>query len=149
MREATAIIGTLSDMADHAKRVLNREQRRNLDIEIGFLEGLLRRDPKYIDALQILGDDYTRRGRFQDGLRVDEQLSELRPTDPMVHYNLACSYALTDRHEDAFAALNLALDRGYRDFRWLGKDPDLSTFRRHPLYRRLRARIRAMKVKID
>ena len=51
---------------------LTREQERNLDIEIGFLEGVVRRDPGYLDALQILGDNYTRRGRFNDGLKVDE-----------------------------------------------------------------------------
>ena len=136
-------------MGENTKGPLNREQKRSLDIEIGFLEGLLRRDPKYVDALQILGDDYTRRGRYEDGLKVDEQLTHLRPGDPLTHYNLACSYALTSRFEEAFAALNLALDHGYRDFRWLAKDPDLNGFRRHALYRRLRVRIKSMQVKID
>ena len=104
---------------------MTREQERSLDIEIGFLEGVVRRDPAYIDALQILGDNYTRRGRFQDGLKVDEQLVRLRPADALVHYNLACSYSLTEQFEAAAAALNRALDLGYRDFKWLAKDPDL------------------------
>src|SRR2546430_6556042 len=60
---------------------MTRDQERSLDIEIGFLEGVVRRDPGYIDALQILGDNYTRRGRFEDGLKVDEQLVRLRPAD--------------------------------------------------------------------
>src|SRR5437773_1092415 len=78
---------------------MTREQERNLDIEIGFLEGVVRRDPGYIDALQILGDNYTRRGRFEDGLKVDEQLVRLRPGDALVHYNLACSCSLTEQFE--------------------------------------------------
>jgi hypothetical protein len=47
---------------------LTRDEKRNLDVEIGFLEGLVRKDPQYVEALQILGDDYTKRGRFDDGL---------------------------------------------------------------------------------
>lgn len=135
-------------MAERDKAKLGREERRNLDIEIGFLEGLTRRDPSYTEALKLLGDDYTRRGRFEDGLKVDAQVAQLRPTDPWAHYNLACSYALTNRPEAAYAELNHALDHGYRDFRWLAKDPDLAAFRKHPLYRKLRARVRAMQIKV-
>ena len=127
---------------------MTREQERNLDIEIGFLEGVVRRDPGYIDALQILGDNYTRRGRFEDGLKVDEQLVHLRPGDALVHYNLACSYSLTEQFESAAVALNRALDLGYRDFKWLSKDPDLAKLRKHPLYKKIRARIKAMEIKI-
>ena len=127
---------------------MTREQERNLDIEIGFLEGVVRRDPGYIDALQILGDNYTRRGRFEDGLKVDEQLVRLRPGDALVYYNLACSYSLTEQFESAAVALNRALDLGYRDFKWLSKDPDLAKLRKHPLYKKIRARIKAMEIKI-
>ena len=127
---------------------MTREQERNLDIEIGFLEGVVRRDPGYIDALQILGDNYTRRGRFEDGLKVDEQLVRLRPGDALVHYNLACSCSLTEQFESAAVALNRALDLGYRDFKWLSKDPDLAKLRKHLLYKKIRARIKAMEIKI-
>jgi len=127
---------------------LDRDERRNLDIEIGFLEGLVRRDPAYADALSLLAEDYSRRGRFEDGLRADSRVAQLRPNDPLAHYNLACSYALTNQPDAAFAALNLAIDRGYRDFRWLARDPDLAAFRKHPLYRRLRARVKAMSVRV-
>src|SRR5437588_9494512 len=135
-------------MTSKRSKKMQRDQDRNLDNEIGFLEGVVRRDPGYIDALQILGDNYTRRGRFEDGLKVYEQLVHLRPGDALVHYNLACSYSLTEQFEAAAAALNRALDLGYRDFKWLTKDPDLATFRKHPLYKRIRARIKAMEIKI-
>ena len=128
---------------------LSREQERSLDIEIGFLEGVVTRDPTYTEALQILGDDYTRRGRFHDGLKVDEQLVRLRPADALVHYNLACSYSLTEQFEAAAAALDRALDLGYRDFKWLSKDPDLARLRKHRFYQKIRARIKAMEIKIS
>lgn len=127
---------------------LTPQQERDVDIEIGFIEGVVRRDPHYVDALQVLGDNYTRRGRFADGLKVDEQLATLMPKDALVHYNLACSFALTDQPERAVASLHRALDLGYADFNWLRRDPDLRGIRRHPLYRSIRDRIRAMKVKV-
>ncbi len=129
------------------KKKLSRDQQRELDVRIGFMEGVVRRDPAYIEALQVLGDDYTRRGKFVAGLKVDEQLSLLRPADPMVQYNLACSYSLTGNFNQAVAALERALDLGYHDFKWLDQDPDLSDLRRHPLYKNIRAKLRSLRSK--
>ena len=42
---------------------LARKEARELDVKISFLEGLVRRDPQYVEALQILGDHYTQRGQ--------------------------------------------------------------------------------------
>src|SRR2546423_8668261 len=83
------------------RKKLNRQEKRDLDIEIGFLEGLVRRDPGYIDALQILGDDYTKRGKFTLGLKIDQRLAVLKPMDSLIQYNLACSYSLTGQQEEA------------------------------------------------
>lgn len=124
-----------------------REQR-DLDIEIGFIEGVVKRDPEYFDALQVLGDDYTRRGKFPEGRQIDEQLVRLRPHDPLAHYNLACSYSLTEQFESAAASLEQALNFGYRDFRWLTKDPDLAKFRKHPLYKKIRTKLRSLQIRI-
>lgn len=128
------------------RRRLTRQEQRDLDVEIGFLEGLVRRDPGYVDALQILGDDYTRRGRFAAGLEVDERLCQLRTDDPIVHYNLACSYSLTKQPEQAAAALHRALDLGFKNLSWVSRDPDLNELRRHPLYEGIRARVRSLQV---
>src|SRR5258706_16221796 len=116
------------------KQKLSRRQQQDLDIEIGFIEGVVQRDPHYVEALQILGDDYTRRGKFENGLRIDEQLARLRPDDPTVLYNLACSYALVGQLEAAVSALNRAIDGGYDDFKWLMKDPDLKKLRSSALF---------------
>lgn len=129
-------------------RKLNRRQQRDLDIEIGFMEGVVQRDPKYIEALQILGDDYTKRGKFHEGLKIDQQLVQLRPQDPTTLYNLACSYALTKHYERAVAVLDEAIDQGYRDFKWLVKDPDLRALRQHPLFRQIQVKIRAVKIRV-
>jgi tetratricopeptide (TPR) repeat protein len=127
---------------------LTRKEARELDIKISFMEGLVRRDAQYVEALQILGDHYTQRGRFEDGLKVDQRLSQLQPHSPIVFYNLACSHSLTGEMDQAASALEQALNLGYRDFTWLAKDPDLYPLRQHPLFRTIESKIKKMKVKI-
>jgi hypothetical protein len=36
------------------------------------------------------------------------------------------------------------LDLGYRDFKWLRRDPDLRGLRQHPLYKSVRERVREL-----
>jgi tetratricopeptide (TPR) repeat protein len=128
---------------------LTRRETRELDIKISFLEGLVRRDPHYVEALQVLGDHYTQRGEYDHSLQVDEQLSRLEPSNPLVFYNLACSYSLNREFDRAAASLEKALTLGYRDFKWLAKDPDLQPLRQHPLYRSIETKIRKMRIKIS
>lgn len=126
----------------------SRTSQRDLDTKIEFMEGLVQRDPAYVDALQLLGDHYTQRGRYVDGLKVDERLALLEPDNSLVFYNLACSYSLTEQFDRAVTALEKALKLGYRDFAWLAKDPDLRKLRQQPVYRAIEAKIRRMKVKV-
>lgn len=131
----------------HPSKKLNRVTQRELDVKIGFIEGLVRRDPDYVDALQILGDHYTQRGRLDEGLQVDEKLARLEPKNPVVFYNLACSYSLTENFARALLALEQAIQLGYRDFKWLAKDPDLKNLRAQPAFQDLKERIQRLKSK--
>ena len=117
---------------------LSGKEKLELDIEIEFLSGLIERDPEYVEALQLLGDDFTKRGQFNEGLKIDEQLSRLLPEDSMVFYNLACSYSLTDRIDDSITALNKAVHLGYDDSKWMDTDPDLNKVRTDPRYQSIR-----------
>jgi len=119
-----------------------------LEVEISFLRGVVQRDPDFVEALQVLGDAYTKRGRFDAGLEVDEALSKLCPHDPMVLYNLACSYALTKRHEQAGSALLRAVELGYSDFKWLMKDPDLESLRKHPVFEKIKPKLKKIRIKV-
>jgi tetratricopeptide (TPR) repeat protein len=131
--------------SNNSRKKSGRAQERDLDTKINFLAGIVRRDPDYVDALQLLGDHYTQRG--QEGLKVDERLAQLEPTSSLVFYNLACSYSLTDQFDRALLALDRALDLGYDDFAWLARDPDLKKLRKQPAYEEMKAKIRTLKVK--
>jgi tetratricopeptide (TPR) repeat protein len=127
------------------KKKLTSAEQRDLDTKIQFIEGLVRRDPNYVDALQLLGDHYTQRGRFTEGLNVDERLAQLDPKNALVFYNLACSYSLTDQFERAIIALDQAIELGYRDFKWLAKDPDLKKLRAQPVFQEISEKIQRLK----
>jgi len=128
---------------------LSRKEVRDLEVKITFLEGIVARDPKYVEALQVLGDHYTQRGRFEHSLKVDQQLSRLEPRNPLVFYNLACSYSLNREFDRAAASLEKALSLGYSDFKCLAKDPDLRPLRQHPIFRIIEDKIRKLKVRIS
>lgn len=108
-----------------------------LDFEIDFLERLVARDRYYIDALRVLGELLTHRKSYERGLQVDQRLARLLPYDPVVRYNLACSYALVNARNEAIKALRRAIELGYDDLAFMHCDPDLDSVREHPEYRRL------------
>jgi hypothetical protein len=76
---------------------------------------------------------------------VDERLARLEPENPLVFYNLACSYSLTEEIDRALFALDHAIKLGYRDFSWLARDPDLKKLRSNPAFAELKEKIRLLK----
>ena len=111
--------------------------QEDLDFEISFYEGLLKKKPDFVNALIALGDAYTKRGRYKQGLKIDKRLVRLKPRDPIVHYNLACSYSLLKMADFCLEALKKAIGLGYYDFDFINKDPDLEFIREDPRYRKL------------
>jgi tetratricopeptide (TPR) repeat protein len=109
-----------------------KDQTHDTAFEIGFFESVLRREPGYVEVVEILGGLYTRQGRIADGLRMDRKLVKLQPRDATAHYNLACSLALSRRKTDALRSLRQAVKLGYRDFDWMQQDPDLEELKQHP-----------------
>lgn len=111
--------------------------KADLSFEIAFCEGILRHDAENSDVLGMLAGYYTRIGRIDDGLALDQKLVGLDPDNPTSHYNLACSYALKARRLEAVEALREALRRGYQDFDWMLKDSDLKSLHSYPPFRDL------------
>lgn len=122
------------------KRVVHgmpKQQR----VEMEFLEALRKRVPKYAPVLEALGHIYTRAGRYEDGLRIDAELTCLRPNEPENWYNLACSYALVGQKDSAFSALDRAVSLGYNDVDWILKDKDLKGLHNDPRFKEILSRL--------
>jgi tetratricopeptide (TPR) repeat protein len=123
----SAVSNTLVRLAD----------RNQLDFEVEFFGRILDRSPEYVDVLRVQGNNLTLKGRYAEGLQIDKRLVKLRPGDALAHYNLACSYALLKRTEQAIKNLRRAIELGYRDFRYLKEDRDLDSIRHDPRFRQL------------
>jgi tetratricopeptide (TPR) repeat protein len=113
------------------------KKNKNDQFEIQFLEGVIDKSPCFIEALIALGDLYTKNGLFEQGLAIDQKLASLRPEDPFIFYNLACSYSLLNEVNKSFSVIQLAIRLGYNDFDFLKKDRDLENLRLHPSYNNL------------
>lgn len=105
--------------------------------EIGFYEGILRRLPRDVEVIEILGGLYSKTGRVDEGLRMDRRLVRLMPDSATAHYNLGCSLALKRRKAEAIRALRRAIELGYQDLEWMRDDPDLKPLQSHPAFAEL------------
>jgi len=112
----------------------------NLDFEIDFYRAIIEKAPDYVEVLSVLGEAYTRKGLYYEGLKIDQRLTELRPRDPIAHYNLACSYSLIHKRKEALASLRKSIALGYcdvariatdQDFAWLHDDRSFHRLIRH------------------
>jgi tetratricopeptide (TPR) repeat protein len=111
--------------------------RSNDAVELKFLQKVAERLPGDVEVLQALAELYTRTGRYVEGLEADLQLSHQLPSDDLVWYNLGCSYALTNRPDEAFEALTKAVELGYDDYDWMKTDSDLNDLHDDPRFESL------------
>ena len=113
------------------------DERPGLEFLAEFLETAIKHRPDNVEALAELGHVYTRLGRLQEGLEVDRTLVRLVPDNPTVHYNLACSLALSGAPGAALDALETAVRLGYADADFLIEDGDLASLRQDPRFEAL------------
>lgn len=114
-----------------ARRIMVKPKRKRKDLEIKFYEGLLSKNPNFFHALVSLADAYTKKGFHREGLEVDKRLVSLKPEDPTIRYNFACSLSLIGETEEAFRELKKAILFGYNDFSYILEDADLENVRKH------------------
>ena len=54
---------------------------------------------------------------------------DLHPNSAVVYYNMACVYARPNREEEAVSSLKPAVDKGFKEWSLMVKDPDLKNIR--------------------
>jgi len=112
-----------------------------VEFQIGLYETALALGRDEVPIVAELAELYTRTGQYADGLALDEKLVRREPDNPIFRYNLACSLSLVGDARRAFAALDEALDLGFRDFKLLLEDRDLENLRSDSRWTKLLARI--------
>lgn len=111
--------------------------KKQSDFEMAFFEGIIKKNPDYVEALIPLAEAYTRNGLYEAGLKIDRRLSRICTQDPVVHYNLGCSLALVGKKTEALKALRKAIRLGYSDFTHMRKDRDLKSLHGNSHFERL------------
>jgi tetratricopeptide (TPR) repeat protein len=94
---------------------LNPDDARAANLAAGFLAQL--GDPKAVEYAQR-------------SLAID-------PEDPMLLYNVACTYATMKRYDEALSCLERAVDKGFGHKEWIDHDPDLNPLRENPRFKTL------------
>jgi hypothetical protein len=74
------------------------------------------------------------RREYEKALELIDRALDDSPDDPLLHYNAACALCLWGRLDDAALRLRVAVDKGFRDFIHMERDPDLEALRSHPTY---------------
>ena len=111
-------------------------QRLALEFEAAVIDAGLapvewdKAESHHVELLAHLGDVYSRLGRLEKGLEVDQTLVRIRPQEPIFHYNLACSHSRLGNIEPALEALRIAVHLGYDNFEHLRTDEDLDNLKR-------------------
>ncbi len=102
--------------------------------EAEFLAALARRCSEDLQIIKALADIYTRCGEHAKALEMDKKLAEKLPQDPIVWYNLACSYALLKRQDEAFDCLERSIALGYSNISLITSDKDLKFLHKDPRF---------------
>jgi Flp pilus assembly protein TadD len=66
-----------------------------------------------------------------------EKAVAMRPNDPNVLYNAACTYGLLEMKVEALAMLIRAAETGFSDMEWVSRDTDLACLHGDPEFERL------------
>lgn len=108
-----------------------------IEFELDFFSAILEHRPEFFEVLKAHAKNLAVVRRHQEGLQVDQRITQLRPRDALARYNLACSLALNRHHSEALTELRAAIELGYRDFAFMRQDRDLDSIRKDPRFRAL------------
>ena len=118
------------------------KENSHMYFEIQFFEAILNELPDFDEVLIALGDLYTKKGLYEKGLEIDQKLSRLKPRDPVVFYNLACSYSLIHDIDKSLETIKRAIQYGYDDFDYLESDGDLHNLRQDDRFKQFFSKVK-------
>jgi tetratricopeptide (TPR) repeat protein len=103
-----------------------------------LIEARLQLDPDDVRAANLGAAVYGSIGNRERALELAARSLAIDPDDPMLLYNVACTYLrFDDMHEDAMQCLERAIDKGFGHKEWIDHDPDLDSLRDHPRFKAL------------
>ena len=146
----------ISDIADEAVRVRGADYNiyvpilnalramgksdalRNMNMRrVEALEAHINEVPDDARARMQLAITFASLDREEDAMREARLAMLLRPNEPTVLYNAACTFCMLNRKPEALEAIRKAWDAGFKDAVWARRDPDLAILHDDPEFNRL------------
>jgi serine/threonine protein kinase/Tfp pilus assembly protein PilF len=112
---------------EQRKPMLERARQRTLSF--------VTRHPESPRAYYLGSGIHFELGDRAEGMRWVDKALRVDPSDPGVHYNVACTLALAGESERALDHIERAMELGFAGMKWLANDPDLISIKDHPRFK--------------
>ena len=105
------------------------ERDAGLRRALKLMEDRLELNPDDARAANLAAAFLARLGDLSKAVEYADRSLAIDPEDPMLLYNVACTYVALSRYDDAMNCLERAVDKGFGHKEWIDHDPDLDPLR--------------------
>jgi serine/threonine protein kinase/Flp pilus assembly protein TadD len=120
------------------RRLARDKDAENLRVRIvTVLRQQLELVPEDVRARVLLSSGLAEAGEVDESIRHLQTAVALRPNDPNILYNAACTYGVLTRKAEALAMLKKAIAAGWGNPNWAARDSDLDCLHDDPEFRKL------------
>ena len=96
-----------------------------------LMEDRLELNPDDARAANLAAAFHARLGDLAKAVEYADRSLGIDPDDPMLLYNVSCTYVALGRFDDAMNCLERAVDKGFGHKEWIDHDPDLDPIRKN------------------
>ncbi|HEX2723549.1 MAG TPA: protein kinase [Gemmatimonadaceae bacterium] len=107
------------------------ERDAGLRRALKLMEDRLELNPDDARAANLAAAFLARLGDLTKAVEYADRSLAIDPEDPMLLYNVACTYVALNRSDDAMNCLERAVDKGFGHKEWIDHDPDLDPLRKN------------------
>ena len=123
LAQSYASMGMTGEAEDATRRAIRQVQQR-LDL-----------NPDDARACNLGSGLHAKLGHNEKALEYAERSLAIDPEDPMLLYNVACTYSCLGKTDDALSCLERAVDKGFGHQEWIDHDSDLDALRESPRFK--------------
>ena len=120
-------------------------QQKGWEEAISNYKMALHHNKNFDEAYINLSTAYLGGKQFKASLETLYSLQKINPKHPLLHYNLACYYALTGNITLGVESLKQAVSNGFKNLQTLKTDPDLKNLRPDSRFKELQKSLSARK----
>lgn len=116
-------------------------EKGEIDKAKSLLQTGLKKYPESVGILSPYALTLAISGKYNEAIKWMRRAIDSEPGDPSHYYNLAGMYALNHQDDQAFQALNTAIDRGYKSLDKILNDPVFKGLRDKKEFQKIKSRL--------